>query len=125
LVYCDDGRPPIRYDVLSIDIGITPKTLSIDSMNSLDITPVKPIDRFGDRWESVIRRLQEEQSSEDSCARKYSTTNPLKFIVVGGGAGGIELAFVMKQRLKKELNDMAIDVSICTRGESIATSHGR
>jgi selenide, water dikinase len=38
------GRPPLRYDCLSVDIGITPDLQSVPGLDS--VTPVKPIDGY-------------------------------------------------------------------------------
>lgn len=40
-------RPPIPYDVLSIDIGITPGAEQVPGARE-HTTGVKPIDRWGD-----------------------------------------------------------------------------
>lgn len=52
-------RPPIPYDVLSIDIGSAPSTLQWSS--DAPVTPVKPIDGFSARWDAVghTRKSQE------------------------------------------------------------------
>ena len=39
-----DARPPMRYDVLSIDVGITPSTLGVPGVTEHAI-PVKPVSR--------------------------------------------------------------------------------
>ena len=36
------GRPPLRYDCLSVDIGITPDLQTVPGLDC--VTPVKPID---------------------------------------------------------------------------------
>ena len=48
VIQCKDGRPPIRYDVLSLDIGIAPIPLPgiWEGAAQNSITPVKPIDSF-------------------------------------------------------------------------------
>jgi selenide,water dikinase len=44
-------RPPIPYDVLSINIGITPKLMtSEEELDAKNIIPVKPISEFADRY---------------------------------------------------------------------------
>ena len=72
-VYCSDGRPPITYDILSINVGITPKPLpspllfrseevlpfqDTASSKLARITPVKPIDGFCVRWDNILKRLK-------------------------------------------------------------------
>jgi hypothetical protein len=39
-----DGRPPLRYDVLSVNCGITPDARSVPGALEWAV-PVKPIDR--------------------------------------------------------------------------------
>lgn len=85
-VLCSDGRPPVRYDVLSLDIGITPAAVpSISGNATLATTPsivtaVKPISGFADRYAQVRDRLKTE-------AQKFNVKNPFILAVVGGGAG--------------------------------------
>ena len=69
-------RPPIGYDVLSIDIGSTPN-LTVTGAAEHTV-PVKPIDRLLDRWSALTARLCEGDTTR-------------RIAVVGGGAGGVEL----------------------------------
>ncbi|HLJ65404.1 MAG TPA: FAD-dependent oxidoreductase, partial [Stellaceae bacterium] len=79
------GHPPFRYDVLSIDIGSTP---TIDNVpGAADFaTPVKPIDRFEAQWSKILARLLKAEGK-------------VTLALVGGGVGGVELAFAVRERL--------------------------
>ena len=121
MIQCHDGRPPLRYDILSIDIGITPKSLPTNFIFHENITPVKPIDRFGRRWDDILNRIL-------STDYLNNLTKPIKFVIVGGGAGGVELCFAMNHRIKKELilagyGESVVRFHLITRGNSVMSSH--
>jgi selenide,water dikinase len=82
-------RPPVRYDVLSINIGSTPRLDGVAGA-SAHVVPVKPIRRFNERWLALLERV---------CRHAGTTT----LAVVGAGAGGVELTLAMQYRLRKEL----------------------
>lgn len=69
-------RPPLRYDLVSINVGAS-TALRVPGAAGR-VTPVKPLDDFLATWASIIRRTQ-------------ATGRPLRVVVIGGGAGGIEL----------------------------------
>ncbi|MFW6092544.1 MAG: selenide, water dikinase SelD [Pseudomonadota bacterium] len=71
------SHPTLTYDVLSINTGAAPEC--VDSAG----IPVKPIGRFLPQW----RRILASARSGDRVA------------LVGGGAGGVELALAMRRRL--------------------------
>jgi len=60
------GRPPIRYDILSIDVGSTP---SLGGLPEDAVIPVKPISSFLERWHGFLERFVagEAQSSASLC----------------------------------------------------------
>ena len=113
LITCKDGRPPVHYDVCSIDIGITPKPHPAES----GITAVKPIDGFAQRWDVIFRRCLEIGSGDG-----------LDVVIVGGGAGGVELAFAVRYRLSTELKRAGrspdqVTVTLVQRGNEIMPLH--
>jgi selenide,water dikinase len=71
------NRPPVPFDLLSLDIGSTPNTGDVSGADEHAI-PVKPIDGFLERFEAMRARV---------LARGGRT----RIAVVGGGAGGVEL----------------------------------
>jgi selenide,water dikinase len=77
--------PPIAYDLLSINIGSTPSVRVAGS--AVHAVPVKPIDRFLDRWRAVSERLVE-------------GSQPRRIAIVGAGAGGVELLLSIQHRLR-------------------------
>ncbi len=78
-----EGRAPVAYDLASIDIGSTVAGLDTPGVREHAL-PTRPISRLVGRLPEVAERLRE---------------RPGPVVVVGGGAGGVELAFTLHQRL--------------------------
>lgn len=83
------ARPPVPYDLLSINIGSRPNTGDVPGAAAHAI-PVKPIDGFLARFEALKARVLAGQSRH--------------VLLVGGGAGGVELLLSVERRLRRELD---------------------
>jgi selenide,water dikinase len=84
------NRPPVAYDLLSINTGSTPSLSGVPGADAF-VTPVKPITRFNQRWLALLSRVQ------------AHTHGVLRIAVVGAGAAGVELVLSMQYRLRQEL----------------------
>jgi selenide, water dikinase len=81
------GRPPVGFDLLSIDIGSTPQVVGVDAgLLGVNAIPAKPVPEFLAWWEDLCGRLD--------------ATGHLKLAIIGGGVGGVELALNMQPRLR-------------------------
>lgn len=93
-VICRD-RPPVPYDILSINIGSTPSARQIPGVAEHAI-PVKPIDGFIDRFEAARWRV-------------LKARGRARIGVVGGGAGGVELLLSLHRRLTRDVAAAGFD----------------
>ena len=112
-VHCRN-RPPVPYDVLSVNIGSAPDAWETPGAKD-NVTPVKPIDRFTAHW----RRMRERVLARDGATR---------IGMVGGGAGGVELLLAVRHRLKTLLEGQGRDDShlayhLVTEEADILTAH--
>jgi selenide, water dikinase len=83
------NRPPVPYDLLSIDIGSTPNVVAVPGAAQHAI-PVKPISGFLDRFEALRSRV-------------LAAKGKVRIAVVGAGAGGVELLLSVERRLKRDV----------------------
>jgi selenide,water dikinase len=115
-VICNN-RPPVPYDLLSINIGSTPQMRHVDGAQALAV-PVKPIAQFNQRWLALMDK-----------ARQWPThRGPMTIAVVGAGAGGVELVLSMQYRLRNEFkallrNPEDLQFVLLTSGEHILPTH--
>jgi len=86
-IVCVD-RPPINYDLLSINIGSRPCALHIPGADKFTI-PVKPIDTFLSQWDALIEKA----------LTTAQQNKVFHLAIVGGGAGGVEMALATQFRL--------------------------
>ncbi len=86
LIYLKD-RPPIKYDVASIDIGSTVAGLNLPGIREHAI-PTRPVGQLVQRINDLVTQV---------ASREGNT--PFRVIVAGAGAGGVELAFTLRERL--------------------------
>jgi selenide,water dikinase len=87
-VHCR-GRPPVKYDVVSFNIGSTPRTSDVPGAAGI-VVPVKPINQFIARWQSLVQRV-------------LRRDDMVRIGVVGAGAGGVEILLAAQYRLRQEL----------------------
>ncbi len=93
-----ENRPDVRYDVLSLDIGITPSLEDLPP--NADVIPVKPIGDFLDRWELFLKRF---------------ATGEIKEVgFVGAGAGGVELCLAVEHQLRSKFPGNEFGVHLFT-----------
>jgi len=91
------NRPPVPYDLLSINIGSTPSARHVAGVAEHAI-PVKPIDGFIERFEAARTRIMNAQGRA-------------RIGVVGGGAGGVELLLSLHRRLARDVAAAGYDPS--------------
>lgn len=96
-------RPPVSYDLLSLDVGSSPGIAAIPGAAE-HATPVKPIAELGQRWLGFLERVKDWQGT-------------LQIAVIGGGAGGVELALAIDHRLREVARQAVVSVTLATRGE--------
>lgn len=82
------GGPSVEYDIASLDLGSTVAGADVPGVREHALF-TRPI---GDLIDRIAHHL----------ARLRTLSKPLRLVVVGGGAGGIELAFCLKARLREE-----------------------
>ena len=82
------GRPPLPYDLLSIDIGSVPETGRIEGAGHA--IPLKPVPAFLRRWAEV----------EALAGRQDGM---VRIVVIGAGAGGVEASMALQHRIHKSL----------------------
>lgn len=115
-VICQN-RPPVAYDLLSINIGSTPQVQHIEGASTLAV-PVKPIAQFNQRWLALL----------DKARQWPSHRGRMTIAVVGGGAGGVELLLSMQYRLRHELKALGrspedLKFVLLTSGDTILPTH--
>ena len=89
-----EGRPPVKFDLLSINTGAVPSAPYVDAVT------VKPISAFLPKWQAI----QAEIKAGDHLA------------IIGAGAGGVELAFAARSALPN-----AVQISLY--GPSLLPGH--
>ena len=104
------GRPPLEYDILSINTGSTPTSPLGEELRD-DQFAVKPVDRFIESWHRLEQRL-------------LASDRDLQLVVIGGGAGGVELALSLHYRASRLTQSRArLQLSIVTDRDHLLPGH--
>lgn len=103
-------RPPVAFDVLSINVGSRPQFQGVDGGGQF-ATPVKPINRFVHKWQQLEARVR-------------AQPGPHRIGVVGAGAAGVEMVLAVQFRLQAMLtadgrNGEAIECHLISRSPRI------
>ena len=114
-VICGD-RPPISYDVLSINTGSTPSHIEVPGSKE-NALAVKPINEFLQGWEHMMQKVIQRKGE-------------FSIVVVGAGAGGVEVAlatqFHLQQLLKENsMSDEKLKFGIITGNTPILSTHNK
>ncbi len=90
---CFAERPPLGFDLLSINSGIGPDLRIAGALEFA--TPVKPIATFYPRWQALKSHLRSDDTHLEN-GQAY------RIAIVGGGAAGVELILAMQHALSRD-----------------------
>ena len=101
-VHCANGQA-FAFDALSLDVGSTPDLRAVPGAVEHAV-PVKPVSRLLEAWAGVAGR----------CGGR-ATDRP-RIAVVGGGAGGVEIALAMRHHCHAADPALEPDIALVTDG---------
>lgn len=106
------SQKTIAFDYLSIDIGSTPQTSSLPGVKEY-ATPAKPVPLFLAAWEELLAEINHHPAKSFSIG------------VVGGGAGGVELALNMQARFREmgKWGEGKVTIDLIHRGSQLLSGH--
>lgn len=112
-IHCGD-RPPVDFDLLSIDIGSVPSRFGIKGAEQHAIV-IKPVSDF-------LRHLELLEG------RALGRETDFHIAIIGGGAGGTELCLSLRHRLRKHIaaqggNPDRLLFSIVSNSPSLLPQH--
>ncbi len=99
------GRPPVAFDTLSLDIGITSAMPDLPGF-AAHAVPAKPLGALAERWQAFVAAAAAGRASAEVA-------------VIGGGAAGMELALAAAHRLGRGAR-----VSVIERGAAVLPGLG-
>ena len=116
LVICAN-HSPVPFDLLSINIGSTPTKETVIGAAEYAIA-VKPVKQFLAAWNDILEKLTK------------NSQKPISLSIVGGGAGGVELAMTMRSRLDQILKNSQqptanLTINLCHRDAELLPHHNR
>lgn len=108
-------RPPVGFDLLSIDIGSVPTLPELPGVADHSL-PAKPIRRFLAHWQQLVAQVNEHPEL------------PLRLAIVGGGTGGVELALAVQHHLHGLLQAAGqprtnLEMHLFHRGDRVMPGH--
>ena len=106
-VYFDNGRPPLAYDALSINVGSIPQGMDTPGVREHAV-PTRPLGL-------LLKRIHEFEENHQTDGR------PLRIVIAGGGAAGVELAFAMHSRWGKRF--APVQITLVESQSALLTGH--
>ncbi len=101
------GGAGVGFDLVSLDVGSVPDAGARGAREHA--LPVKPVATFLRAWEALRA-----QAAAGTVRR---------IVVVGGGAGGVEILLAMQSRLARELGQRAPAFALCTDQREILAQY--
>ncbi|MEH1769734.1 MAG: FAD-dependent oxidoreductase [Nostoc sp.] len=113
-VLCASGLA-VDFDVLSIDIGSTPATISVSGAAEYAIA-AKPVSQLLEHWRELVEAVGK------------NPHEPISIAIAGGGAGGVELALSMRSRLHQILHQAQqpiqnLEIHLFQRGQKLMPNY--
>ncbi|MEH1855499.1 MAG: FAD-dependent oxidoreductase [Nostoc sp.] len=113
-VLCASGLA-VDFDVLSIDIGSTPATISVSGAAEYAIA-AKPVSQLLEHWRELVEAVGK------------NPHEPISIAIAGGGAGGVELALSMRSRLHQILHQAQqpiqnLEIHLFQRGQELMPNY--
>ncbi len=111
--------PPVAFDLLSIDIGSTPAQIDVPGAAEYAIA-AKPVPLFLEKWNQLVEEFAK------------NPQQPIRIGIVGGGAGGVELAMTMhlhlhqilkEKGLSPEHPEVSLQIHLFQRGAKLLPNH--